>query len=177
MILKSRLRLLSLACWVCLARTCVVSADPPPYDLRPVAEFERHEAMIIGWLYLGSYGPQPDTMWAMTLQALREVTKVYISVHSAGAVAPIQSFLTSLGISLSNVEFLYGVGMVSVWVRDYGPEFAYNEAGERVVVEGGYHPDFPQAIAALWGLEHYHVPLNLQGGNYMADGARQIAIS
>jgi agmatine/peptidylarginine deiminase len=177
MMLRPWLRSLVLALGLCLLWTCVVTAEPPPYDLRPAAEFERHEGMIIGWYRLGLYPAQADTMWALAVQELREVTTVYIAVVAQWAVNPISSFLTSLGIPLSNVDFLYGVGMESVWIRDYGPQFAYTESGMRVVVEGGYSQDFPAAIASLWGLEHYHIPLNLQGGNYMADGARQVAIS
>ncbi len=148
----------------------------PPYDLRPVAEFEQHDGMIIGWYQLGCYGAQPDTMWAEAVAAIRQVATAYIAVQNSSAVTPIQDFLTSLGIPLTNIQFLVG-NMFSVWVRDYGPEFCYNEFGHRVIVEGGYSQQWPQALAALWGLEHYHVPLSLQGGNYMADGARQVAVS
>jgi agmatine deiminase len=162
---------------LCLAWAGQVFAEPPPYDLRPAAEFERHEGMIIGWYRLNLYPAQADTMWALAVQALREVTTVYIAVTAQWAVDPIVAFLTSLGIPLSNVEFLPGLGMASVWVRDYGPQFVYTENGERIIVEGGYHQAFPAALATLWGMEHYHVPLNLQGGNYMTDGARQVAVS
>jgi agmatine deiminase len=148
----------------------------PPYDLRPVAEFEEHEGMIIGWYALGSYGAQGDTMWAEAVAAVRQVAIAYIGVHSSGAIAPIQSFLTSLGIPLTNVQFLVG-NMVGVWVRDYGPEFCYNENGHRVIVEGGYNHPYNQWLAGLWGLEYYEFPLLMCGGNYMADGAREVANS
>ncbi len=148
----------------------------PPYDLRPAAEFEHHEGMIIGWLHLGSYGAQADTMWARAVEAARQVAIAYIAVDGSGAVAPVQSFLTSLGIPLTNVQFLTG-SMFNVWIRDYGPEFCYNENGHRVIVEAGYYQQYNQWLAGLWGLEHYHVPLSMQGGNYMADGARRVAVS
>jgi agmatine/peptidylarginine deiminase len=141
-----------------------------------VAEFERHEGMIIGWVHLGSYGAQPDTMWARAVEAIRQVAIAYIAVDGAGSVAPIQNFLTSLGIPLTNVQFLTG-NMFNVWIRDYGPEFCYNEYGHRVIVEGGYDQQYNQWLAGLWGLEHYHVPLLMAGGNYMSDGAREVANS
>jgi agmatine deiminase len=154
-----------------------LSTAQPPYELRPPAEFEPHEAMLIGWGYLGSYGSRADTMWARAVEEIREVADVYIVVPYSANQTPITNFLTGLGISMDNVYFMVTTTMVSVWVRDYGPSFAYKENGVRVVLEGGYSDNFPHHVAGLWGLEHYHVPLNLQGGNYMTDGGRYVTIS
>jgi agmatine deiminase len=116
-------------------------------------------------------------MWARAVEAIREVANVYIALRYSSSVSTITSFLTSLGISTDNVEFLVTGTMFNVWVRDYGPEFVYKENGTPVVVEGGYYEEFPQYIANLWGLEHFHAPISMQGGNYMTDGAREVSVS
>lgn len=149
----------------------------PPYEMRPPGEFEPQSEVLIGWYSLGSYGPQADTMWARAVEAIRDVAVAGVVVRYQSAIAPIQNFLTSLGISLTNVEFCATSTMMSVWVRDYGPEFTYRENGVRVVVEGGYHQEFPQYIADQLGLQHYHAPISMQGGNYMTDGASEVAVS
>ena len=163
-----------------VALFCVSHApswSQPPYDLRPLAEFEPQEAVIIGWYQLGSYGPSADTMWARSVEEIREVATAHICVRYSSAVGPIQNFLISLGISLDNVEFIATSTMFNVWVRDYGPEFTYMKEGDRVIVEGGYYQEFPEYLANLWGLEHYHAPISMQGGNYMTDGACEVAVS
>ncbi len=149
----------------------------PPYDLRALAEFEPQEGVIIGWYDLGSYGARADTMWARAVEAIQDVATAYIGIRYSSSVGSINSFLTSLGIPLDNVEYIVTGTIFSVWVRDYGPEFLYKEDGARVIVEGGYAEEFPQYLANLWGLEHYHAPISMQGGNYMSDGAREIAVS
>jgi len=155
-------------------------AESPPYDLRPVAEFEPHESMIIGWHSLGSYGPRADTMWALATEAiLSSPAGVHVSVINSGCIAPIENFLTSMGVPLGNVDFLIYSGMYGCWVRDFGPLFVYTEDGDRIIVEGGYIPGYNQHIADVWDLEYYPVPLDgmFQGGNYMPDGSRQITVS
>ena len=149
----------------------------PPYRLRPVSEFETLRGIIIGWYQFGSYGASVDTMWARAVEAIRDVGTVYIALRYSSSVPSITAFLTSLGISTDNVEFMVTGTMFSVWVRDYGPEFAYKGNGAPVVVEGGYAEEFPEYIANLWGLEHYHAPISMQGGNYMTDGAREVSVS
>ncbi|MCU0612937.1 MAG: agmatine deiminase family protein [Candidatus Eisenbacteria bacterium] len=149
----------------------------PPYDLRPLAEFEPQSAVIIGWYDLGLYGPQADTMWARAVDAVQDVALAVIGVAAQNGIAPIQGFLTSMGIPLDNVEFYATSTLSGVWVRDYGPEFVYRENGWRVVVEGGYWPSFPQFVADELGVEHYHAPISMQGGNYMTDGATEVAVS
>jgi agmatine deiminase len=165
---------------IIVAIFCLFSSptwSQPQYDLRPLAEFEPQEAVLIGWVELGSYGPAADTMWARAVEEIREVATAYVCVRYSSGIVPIQNFLVSLGISLDNVEFIATSTMFNVWVRDYGPEFTYMKEGDRVIVEGGYYPDFPEYIADLFDLEHYHAPISMQGGNYMTDGACEIAVS
>jgi agmatine deiminase len=152
-------------------------SQPPPYDVRPLAEFEQHEGMIIGWYELGSYGPSADAMWAAAVDAIQDVATAFIGVRYSSAVGEIQSYLISQGIPLDNVEFIVCGEMFGVWVRDYGPEFVYKPNGELAIVEGGYHHEYNAFLADLWDLEHYSVPLSLQGGNYMADGTREVTVS
>jgi agmatine deiminase len=154
-----------------------VESQPPPYDVRPLAEFERHEGVLIGWYDLGSYGPAADAMWAAAVDAIQEVAIAYIGVRYSSSVGEIQNYLISQGIPLDKVEFIVSSQMFGVWVRDYGPEFVYKPNGELAIVEGGYHHAYNTFLAGLWGMEHYEVPLSLQGGNYMADGTREVAVS
>ena len=120
--------------------------------MRPVSEFETLHGIIIGWYQYGSYGAEADTMWARSVEAIREVASVYIALRYSSSVTSITAFLTSLGISTDNVEFLVTGTMFNVWVRDYGPEFAYKENGAPVVVEGGYYEQFRSIlpISGIW---------------------------
>jgi agmatine/peptidylarginine deiminase len=175
--MKLRVSILLRAVVVLFCASTSTSWSQPAYDLRPLAEFEPQEGVIIGWYELGSYGPSADTMWARAVQEIGEVATAYVCVRYSSAIGPIQNFLISLGISLENVEFMATGTMFNVWVRDYGPEFTYMKHGDRIIVEGGYYQDFPQYLANLWGLEHYHAPISMQGGNYMTDGACEISVS
>ena len=153
------------------------TAGQPPYDLRPIAEFEHQEGIIIGWYGPGMFGAAGDTMFARVVDEVQDVAVAYVALRQQSSVAPVSNFLTSLGIPLSNVEFMVTSSLFSVWVRDFGPEFVLRESGERLIVEGGHAPEFPAYLATEWSIGHYHVPLYMDGGNFMTDGAREVAVS
>lgn len=151
-------------------------SDPPPGNVRTMAEWEELEALIITWS-AGSGGIR-DILTEIVRYA-QEEAEVIIVCSSAGFVTNI---LNANNVPLDNVTFLE-TDFNSIWVRDYGPNTVYlNDVEEQYMVDWIYNRPrpaddtiVPPAIANLLDVDIYRTlnqPHDLvhTGGNFMNDG-------
>ena len=139
---------------------------PPSGTIHTPAEYEASAGMIIRW---GSYN---DVLTAMTVGVTTGDPEaiVYIVVDGASMQSSATTTLTGAGADMSQVEFItYNTD--SVWMRDYGPRFIF-EDGALAMVDHTYNRPrplddaFPDFLASLWGISGYDIPLTHGGGNF-----------
>lgn len=141
-----------------------VCVNPNPID--SPAEYEENDGMLISW---GSY----TTVLAEMTEAVTTidpVAKVYIAVSDSSEQSSATSTLSSYGVDLSQVEFLtYNTD--TVWMRDYGPRFVFNDT-EPTVIDYDYNRPrpsddaFPAFIANQWQEAISPDPLEHGDGNF-----------
>lgn len=77
------------------------------------------------------------------------------------------------------------VPVQSMWVRDYGPLFMQDEAGRVTMIDPRYtrtelNPDddaVPAALAESWDVPVVDVPLRMEGGHVLSNGAGLLIVS
>lgn len=101
---------------------------------RVPAEWEPHEATWMQWprWYESTYRPA----FAEIIDILQSHEPVRIIANSPGERNQAQNFLTSQGVSLSNVDF-HVLPVDSAWMRDNGPVWL-NRRGQLVVQDWGF---------------------------------------
>jgi agmatine/peptidylarginine deiminase len=148
---------------------------PPPVNLRAapsgpvhaVAEWEESEGVMMLW-------------WNHDLvNRLQEVNKVYIPVDDNAEKTSWEGYLTSNGIPLTNIEFLF-IQTDTVWTRDYGPWFIWDadnvlgisdySCDKHGAVYGPNDNAFPRAFATLFGINYYDSGMEHVGGNWYPNG-------
>jgi agmatine/peptidylarginine deiminase len=153
-------------------------APPPSGELRPVAEFEPAEAVLIRY---------PFHIPMLLIQKLAEEINVITIVANPSEKTTVTNQYLSNGIDTSKCSFLIAPTN-SEWTRDYGPwfmaiddekvgmfDFTYNRA------KYPYNRYNDNAInghlAPFLSLDRYVSSYYLTGGNYMNDGTSQAASS
>jgi agmatine/peptidylarginine deiminase len=152
-------------------------APPPAGSLRP-GEFEQMDSTIITVIgFNGAY----EQMWTDMVDTYSNAGHTWIIAHGSDKTE-LQQALEQIGVPQSAYSFLnYPVN--TIWIRDYGPEFAVAPDGERIVFDADYsHRPLddvvPQLMAASDWIGSDGQPLDfnvsdhmLSGGNMMTDGA------
>ena len=144
----------------------------PTGSVRAAAEWEEVEYLVLSW----------QTGYQNILRQIVAVgvneCKVIIATQNQASVA---SYLTSFGISLTNVIFL-NVPADSIWIRDFAGNTIYsNDVGQRAITDWIYNrprPNdnaMPSAHATAVGIPIYITDSGTNdlvntGGNYMSDG-------
>ena len=148
---------------------------PPNASVRPMAEWEEIEAITISWR---SY----KNALAEIVKHAQLECKVYI--NCPGPASAVKKDLTDRDVSYGeNVIFLENQEFDSVWIRDYGPNSAYtNDVDSLIMVDWIYNrvqrpadDVLPEAIANLLEVPLYETAegdfrLTATGGNFMTDG-------
>lgn len=152
---------------------------PEPPIAGPVPEFTEAARLIVV-----QDGSSPVTE---IVQATVDVTSVLVVVSDSVYLGNLIKNLRAAGLGphleSRRIEVLE-VETESIWIRDYGPVFARNDAGELVAVDSSYISRLP------WGLERKYddivpvflghslsvptlrPPLILDGGNFATDSDR-----
>jgi len=157
-----------------LSKRVATITTPPTTDVRPMAEWEEIEAITITWTAYKA------TLSEIVRHAQLEV-KVYINCVSAEKVKKdLDLFQVPYG---DNVIFLENQNFNSVWIRDYGPNSAYlNDVDSLILIDWVYNrptrPDddvLPENIAdqintPLFQTTEGEFQLTATGGNFMSDG-------
>ncbi len=145
---------------------------PPSGTVHTPAEYEPCAGLLVSW---------QDYTAVLTAMIVPLTTGdpeaiAWVVVDGASQQASATSTLTSAGADMSQVEFIT-YNRDSVWMRDYGPRFIF-EDGSRAMVDHAYNrprpldDDFPDFLSTLWGEPQYDLVLEHGGGNFhlMANG-------
>ncbi len=146
-------------------------SDPPPSQVRGMAEWEELEGLIITWTSFQSILRQ-------VVDYAQEEGKVYIICSDSNTV---KNYLQSGGVPLYNIEYLI-TNFNSIWVRDYGPWTAYtNDADTMNIIDWIYNRPRPlDDVTPVFFANYIGVPIYQTitppydlihtGGNIMLDG-------
>lgn len=150
--------------------------DPPPGEVRTMAEWEELQGLVISWT---GNGDIKDILEDIIRYAKEEV-EVYIVCSSSAVVI---NQLPS-DISLDNITFVE-TPFNSIWVRDYGPNTVYlDDVESPYMIDWIYNRNrpaddtlVPPAIANVLDIPYYEtsdcgndLDLVHTGGNFMNDG-------
>lgn len=148
------------------------SRVPPTGAVHCAAEYEPCEGLFVSWQGYSSV----ITEMAVGITTGDPEAIVYVVVDDTTQQADATSTLTSGGVDMSQVEFIIR-NTDTVWIRDYGPRFIF-EDGVRAIVDHTYNRPRPNDnafngyLGGLWGEAVYEIPLEHGGGNFhlFADG-------
>lgn len=143
-----------------------------------IPEFAPVDEVLLGcndtYLVMDAYGEM--------IAGLGGSVKVSIICPSKTVASELKYDFISKGISLTNVKF-YLSAIDSVWMRDYGPNFAKDALGKVVIVDANYFYDRPnddafvKKYAAFRAFPYTYADIDMEGGNLMADGKGTIMTS
>ncbi|HPR16979.1 MAG TPA: agmatine deiminase family protein [Candidatus Cloacimonadota bacterium] len=142
----------------------LVPLDPPTGNVRPIAEFEQMEGVLIGYP-LGI---------PIEFVALMSVDTTVYTIVSQSFYAQCQSYFETNGVNLNNVEFIIAE-TDSYWTTDYGPWFIAHDNQVEIVDFTYDRPRpfdnvIPGVIANYWDVPYYFMNMLHNGGNFMCDG-------
>ena len=139
---------------------------PPTGVTRNCAEWEPSQGVIIRWPLGISY---------QLIAEMSEDLMVTTIVGSSSEQSTAMANYSAYGVNMANAEFIVAPTN-SIWTRDYGPWFIFEEEGDLAIVDPIYNRPrplddvIPQTIGALWGLSVYGMDLEHTGGNHMSNG-------
>ena len=101
-----------------------------------------HEGTWLQWPHQHEYGlayrSSLDTTWVAMTKALVQSENVHIIAYDNTEQSRITTLLSSLGISLTHVDFkIFKTN--DVWVRDNGPVFVHDSTGELFIEDWGFN--------------------------------------
>ena len=146
-----------------------VATDPPPGEIRNIAEFDQMEGVLV--TYPGNFGI-PYTLIAAMSQDIPVTTIVENSSQQAYVTGQYQNN----GVNMDHVNFLIAA-LDSYWCRDYGPWYIAYGDDQIGITDFIYNrpnrPNdnaVPSQMASYLGIELFAMDLIHTGGNYMTDG-------
>lgn len=152
--------------------------NPPGLPVRSIAEWEELQAIVITWTSYKSLLAQ------IVLHAQEEVDVIIVCSSKSVAESQLNSYGVFPNANVKYIEVGNG-GFDSIWIRDYGPNPAYlNQVDSLVLVDWIYNRNRPnddvvsEKIADFLGITLYQTvecPEDLvhTGGNFMSDGLGQ----
>jgi len=141
------------------------STAPPAGAIRNPAEWEPFEGVIIRW---------PLGISISLVAEMSEDVMVTTIVGSTSQETSARNTYASGGVNMKNTQFIIAPTN-SIWTRDYGPWFIFQD-GQQGIVDHIYNRPrpyddvIPQVIGSEWGLAVYGMDLITAGGNHMSDG-------
>lgn len=145
------------------------------------ADFEGHPALLLGASQLLFHHPEALTDIA---SALAGRAQVFGLVSNPAQARVMHELLLAHGIPADAVQPVV-VPVQSMWVRDYGPVFVQNGAGEVGIVDARYggnlhNPDdehVPTELAGRWDVPLVESGLWLEGGQILSNGQGLLLVS
>lgn len=144
-----------------------VATDPPPGEIRNIAEFDKMEGVLVRYPFGISYD---------VIAAMSEETVVTTIVEDQSEQDYVTTQYQSHSVNMDNVNFLIAPSD-SYWTRDYGPWYVAYGDDEIGIIDFIYNrPNrpldnaVPPAVADFLGIEWFGMDLIGAGGNYMTDG-------
>ena len=163
---------------------------PTALGFRMPAEWEPHVATWLAWPHReadwpGKFAPIP-WVYAEIIRHLHQGERVHVLVNDPGAEAEARSVLARTGVDLGQVHFEHFL-TDRVWLRDAGPIFIRNSAGEKALLDWHFnawakYPDWqrddaiPARVSAALGVRSWRPECNgrrivLEGGSIDVNGA------
>jgi agmatine/peptidylarginine deiminase len=143
---------------------------PAQGPLRAVAEFEPTEGVLIAWDW-----QLTDYLFELiALSASR--APVWVITESLETSELLSEAFKSVGVSSAQLRF-FEFSHEGVWTRDFGPLTVVDELGLPAFVDVIYYPQrrrddaVPTLMARHFKLPVYRPQLEIEGGNFMSDGA------
>jgi len=148
---------------------------------RAPGEFESCEALLLAW-HDGLTDSQSQTLIEV-IDTIRQHVKVYLLVPDQSQQRAATDMLEAARVPTSAVTFVHArVG--APWTRDYGPVVTRSRRGhyemlDFIYAQSFHHPEanrqnedrIPGKLAAALGMPSVHVPLVVDGGNLLCNGA------
>jgi agmatine deiminase len=142
---------------------------PPGKGVRLAGEFEEVERVVVGW------DPGLEAFYLDALGSLGGRVPVTIVADVSDHPRQIRGLLADNGIAAGDVDIdIVSAPTDSIWVRDFGP-FVVRAGAERVAIDFTYtgreaDNGLTAQLASRWGLQLAEMPLELEGGNLLANG-------
>lgn len=149
--------------------------DPPEQIQYTPAEFDSLAGILFPW---ESY----TTLMRQLIKEVAEEDTAWIIVDGASQQTTVTNTLSGDGVNMDNIAFIYE-SLNSVWMRDYGPWWIYDEAGNRAILDLVYNrprpldDGFPEDLAEYWNLDYYGLDLTQAGGNMLLDGKGAVILT
>ena len=154
------------------------TAPPPTGQIRPIAEFEPAEAVLVRY---------PFGIPISLIKDMANDVKVITVVASASEQNTVLNQYNSNGVNTANCQFLIA-NTDSYWTRDYGPWFMAVDNSNVAMFDFTYNRPRPNdnqvngKLATYLSntgvqIDRYASTLSLTGGNFMNDGIKQAASS
>ncbi|MDR3048068.1 MAG: agmatine deiminase family protein [Bacteroidales bacterium] len=146
---------------------------PPTGSLRPIAEFEPAEAVLIA--YPNTFG----IPMSLIVEMAKDI-KVITIVPNTNAKNSVLTQYTNAQVNTNNCEFLIQ-NLDSYWTRDYGPWFFAVDNAVVSMYDFTYNRPRPNdnrinnTLATYLEMSCYASTIQHCGGNFMNDGAFQAA--
>ena len=140
--------------------------DPPPQPSRNIAEFEPMSGALIRF---------PLGIPVSLVALMSEEIQVISIVADQNVMSQAINTYQNNGVTMGNCSFLMAPTN-SIYTRDYGPWFVFDDNNEIGIVDFEYdrpRPDdnaIPGIFAAGNNINYYHMGLVHTGGDYMSEG-------
>jgi agmatine/peptidylarginine deiminase len=110
------------------------------------------------------------------IREAQEVGLVWIWLSSSSQQTTVTNRINNWGIPMTNIRFLVSPSD-SIWMRDYGPLWVFDEQGEPEIINFNYDRpqrpndnNFPVWLGGHWDIPVYTTNMLYEGGNFIADG-------
>ena len=160
-------------------------ATPAALGFRMPAEWEPHEATWLSWPHKeaswpGNFAPVP-AIWVEMVRQLVRGERVNILVNDSAPAVQVRRLLEQAGVALDRVT-LHEVPTDDAWMRDHGPIFIRNAAGEVAMTDweynawGGKYPPWendnrvPERLEPILKLRRFRTGMVLEGGSIDVNG-------
>lgn len=138
---------------------------------RMPAEFEHHDALMLGFNELVEFHPQTLVDIVRAIEGRMTILGLISRPEQEPATLDL---LKSHGVATDHVRFFLWPA-ISMWVQDFGPQELVN--GHPRVIDFDYHHagrdaenQLPMAFAATYGMKIAHCKLTLEGGDFLSNG-------
>jgi agmatine/peptidylarginine deiminase len=175
----------------------LVKADPAAFAETTVTapnETDRVGGLIVEWWCSGqTQGDEWDELWMGLIgEAVRRGARAHVYLQARDTRTPAATLREACGnmltarqnIDLGQVDFIEGVPTEAFWVRDSGPIFAQENANQNLTIsDPRYYPSRPKDDrepidwAQRSGGTATEIPLQFEGGNFLANGGGLCVVS
>lgn len=178
--------------WIAIALTSICSATalfaagwacgpgrPTPAQRVLPGEFENHDALLVAWPKATSVGPAVQLkLFADIIREGSASIDIVVLIPDRESEQEVLDYLRTQGIHVDHLKFMRAPSTL-LWVRDYGPLTAKSFVGGIEILDTIYFrgPEFPAqdqvpaAVGAGLGLPVVEVPIVMENGNLLSNGA------